>query len=308
MKRGMPSTRAARVFATRGRLAATLALVVVTAIGGTPAHAGGDPARGRVVFALAAGCSCHTAKDGPVAAGGGEVPTPFGTFYGSNITPDPDTGIGRWTDAEIDAAIRRGLRRDGSAESPAMPYTHYAGMADRDVDDLIAYLRTVPPVRRPNQPHQLALPLARWGYRVWRWLFFTRVSPPVTAPGAGVDRGHYLVDHLSICIDCHTARTRLGVTDLSMYLAGSAHGPNGDPVPNITPHRTGIGEWDEQDIVTLLTTRMLPNFDNVQGFMAEVVDGRGGGPGYKDAPEVDRRAIAAYLKTVPPIDNAVGDK
>jgi hypothetical protein len=93
-----------------------------------------------------------------------------------------------------------------------------------------------------------------------------------------------------------------------MYLAGAAHGPNGDPVPNITPDKTGIGNWDADDIVNLLTLGMMPDFDNVQGLMADVVDGHGGGPGFKDAPPDDLRAIALYLKSVPAIDNKVDAK
>src|SRR5690349_2879349 len=84
-----------------------------------------DAARGRQVFALAGGCSCHTLASGPVGAGGAEIATPFGKFYGSNITPDAETGIGAWSDAEVDAALRRGLRRGGEAESPVMPWYWY---------------------------------------------------------------------------------------------------------------------------------------------------------------------------------------
>jgi len=281
--------------------------LILLPLADNPALAG-DAARGKVVFALAAGCGCHTPKDGPVGAGGGEVPTPFGTFYGPNITPDRDTGIGAWSDAEIDAAIRQGFARGKGVESPAMPYYQYAGMSDADITDLIAYLRSLTPVERATQPHEGELPLARWAYRAWRLLFMPSVTPPAVAPPAGIERGRYLVDHVSICTDCHTPRNRFGAPDRAMYLAGSAHGPGGDPVPNITPHTTGIGSWDVADIVNLLTQGMLPDFDNVQGFMADVIDGRGGGPGFKDAPESDRRAIAEYLKTVPPIDNKVPDK
>ena len=260
------------------------------------------------MFALGAGCGCHTPKDGPVGAGGGEVPTPFGKFYGPNITPDAETGIGAWSDAEIDAAIREGYARGKGVESPAMPYYQYGAMSNADVADLIAYLRVLPAVRRANQSHAGELPLARWAYRAWRLLFVRRSIPPPAAPAAGVERGRYLVDHVSICGDCHTPRNRLGVPDPTMYLAGSTHGPAGDPVPNITPHKTGIGDWDVADIDNLLTQGMLPDFDNVQGLMADVIDGHGGGPGFKDVLETDRRAIAKYLKTVPPIDNKVDDK
>ncbi|MFI5364990.1 MAG: c-type cytochrome [Candidatus Binatia bacterium] len=290
------------------RLCAAFCATWLLLIGIPRADAAGAAARGKVVFALAAGCGCHTPKDGPVGAGGGEVPTPFGTFYGTNITPDPETGIGAWTDAEIGAAIREGIARGSGVESPAMPYSQYAGMADDDVADLIAYLRSLPPVRRANRPFQGELPLARWAYRAWRLLFFRPPPRLAHAPNAGVERGHYLVDHVAVCGDCHTPRTRLGVPDSAMYLAGSAHGLNGKPIPNITPHRTGIGGWGVDDIVNVLTLGMLPNLDNVQGFMADVVDGHGGGPGLKDAPESDRRAIADYLVTIPPIDNTVDAK
>jgi mono/diheme cytochrome c family protein len=281
---------------------------VVLLIAARPVGAAGDAARGRVVFALAGGCGCHTSRDGPVGAGGGQVPTPFGTFYGTNLTPDPDMGLGRWSDAEVEAAIRGGIARGKGVESPAMPYYQYAGMADQDVADLIAYLRSLPPVARPNRPHSGELPLGRWAYRTWRWLFVHPRTPPRMAPADGADRGRYLVNHVSICGDCHTPRNWFGVPDAARYLAGAAHGPGGEPVPNITSHATGIGEWSVDDVVSLLTTGMQPNFDNVQGLMADVIDGTGGGPGYKHAPERDIRAIAEYVTAVPPIDNAVEAK
>jgi mono/diheme cytochrome c family protein len=283
-------------------------LLVVLWMLASRAHAAGDPSRGKVVFTLAAGCNCHTAEHGPVGAGGGEVATPFGKFYGSNITADRETGIGAWTDEEIGAAIRDGYARGKGTESPAMPYYQYSGMADADAADLIAYLRTLPAVRRASRPHEGELPLARWAYWAWRLLFYRQPVRAAAAPTSGVARGHYLVDHVSLCADCHTPRTRLGALDVSLYLAGTAHGPGGDPVPNITAHQTGIADWDADDIVNVLRSGRLPNFDNVQGAMAEIVDGRGGGPGVKDAPPADLEAVAAYLKTVPPIDNAIGDK
>ena len=291
---------------TRGALAVWGAAVLLLAA--RPGGAAGDAARGRVVFALAGGCGCHTSRDGPVGAGGGQVPTPFGTFYGTNITPDPNMGIGGWSDADIEAAIRAGVVRGAGVESPAMPYYQYAGMADQDVSDLIAYLRTLPPVARPNRSHSGELPLARWAYRAWRWLFVPPLTPPRMAPADGPDRGRYLVAHVSICGDCHTPRNWFGAPDVARYLAGAAQGPGGDEVPNITPHASGIGEWSVDDVLSLLTTGMQPNFDNVQGVMADVIDGVGGGPGYKHAPERDIRAIAEYVRAVPPIDNAVEAK
>lgn len=270
------------------------------------ADAAGDAARGKLVFALAGGCGCHTSDQGPVGAGGREIPTPFGTFYGTNITPDPDTGIGAWSDAEIIAAIRDGTARDQGVEAPVMPYYLYAGMADGDVRDLVAYLRTLPPARRENRAADVSLPFPRLAFRAWRWLFAPAAEPPAQAPIEALARGRYLVDHVAICGDCHTPRTRFGAPEESRYLAGTADGPGGDAVPNITPDPdTGLGKWSERSFVQLLQTGMLPNMDNVQGLMAEVIDGVGGGPGYARAPESELRSIAKYLKTVPPVRHAV---
>lgn len=268
--------------------------------------AAGDPGRGRDVFAMAGGCGCHSLAGGPVGAGGRELPTPFGTFYGTNITPDPETGLGNWTDEEIIAAIRDGDLRDGGVEAPVMPYYLYAGMADQDVRDLVAYLRSLPAVRRENRQHEIAFPLPRVAFRLWRLLFAPSVERPAQVPADGVERGRYLADHVAICQDCHTPRNFVGALRNGMYLAGTNDGPNGKPVPNVTPDaETGIGDWDEYDIVQVLDSGMMPNFDNVQGLMAEVVDGVGGAPGYGDAPDRDLAAIASYLKTVKPIRNEV---
>jgi mono/diheme cytochrome c family protein len=267
---------------------------------------GGDAARGEVVFALAGGCGCHTPEKGPVGAGGVEIPTPFGTFYSSNITPDRDTGIGAWSDAEIERAIRGGELRDGSVETPVMPYFAYAGMADRDVRDLIAYLRTLPPASQKNRSFEGELPFARLAYRGWRILFAPAVDAPATAPASGVERGRYLTDAVSICGDCHTPRDRFGAYDRSLYLAGVSAAPQIPFAPNVTPDReTGIGKWDAGDIAYLLQTGFKPDFDNVQGAMADMIDGIAGGPGYAKAPESDLKAIAEYLKTVPPVHHVV---
>ena len=185
-----------------------------------------------------------------------------------------------------------------------MPYYRYAGMADRDVADLVAYLRTLPAIRRASPPADVLVP--RVAYRLWRWLFVSAAVAPPEAPVSEVERGRYLVEHVSVCGDCHTPRNRFGVPDERFHLAGTDRGPDGKPVPNITPDKkTGSGDFDDADLVQVLSTGMLPDFDNVQGLMAEMVDGYGGGPGYGKAPATDLRAIAAYLKTVPAIVHEV---
>ncbi len=303
------SPRGRRVGSSLRCLAACGAVLLLAACAGNerPFDAsGGDPERGREIFAIAGGCGCHTPDGGPVGAGGRELETPFGTFFATNITSDRSEGIGGWSDAEIERAIRGGLLPDGSVEAPVMPYYRYAGMADGDVRDLIAFLRTLPPSPRKDRPHEVGLPLPRLAFRAWRLLFAPRIRAPQVAPSSGAERGRYLVDHVAICGDCHTPRTRFGAPDRSLYLAGTADGPLGEIVPNITPDpETGIGGWDQADVESLLELGMLPDFDNVQGLMAEVIDGRGGGPGFGRAPAADRRAIAAYLRTVPPIVHRV---
>jgi mono/diheme cytochrome c family protein len=227
-------------------------------------------------------------------------------FYGTNITPDRETGIGDWSDEEIIAAIRDGDARGKGVEAPVMPYYLYAGMSDEDARDLVAHLRTLTPVRNPNRPHEVRLPFERLAYRAWRLLFDPGSVAPPRAPSEPVARGRYWTDHVAICGDCHTPRNRMGVPRSDLYLAGAAQGPDGRSVPNVTPHeKTGIGDWDADDITQVLASGMLPDMDNVQGLMAEVVDGIGGGPGYSKVPIVELRPIAAYLRTVPAIDNAV---
>jgi mono/diheme cytochrome c family protein len=258
-------------------------------------------ARGQYIFALAGGCGCHTAEGGPVNAGGRPLKTPYGTFYGTNITPDPTSGIGQWTDRQIIDSLRLGVRPDGSVLSPVMPYPAFNGMSDEDVTALVAYLRSLPPVARANQPHELAMPFASLAMRAWRWLFFSPGAAPAQAPTVGMERGRYIGEHVAHCQECHTPRTRTGTLDQSLYLAGNQSGIDGEVTPNITPDaKTGIGEWSEDEIVSLLQTGFRPNFDNVQGLMALVIEGVREG-GYKDMIKEDALAVAHYLKGVPPI-------
>jgi mono/diheme cytochrome c family protein len=174
-------------------------------------------------------------------------------------------------------------------------------MSDEDVTALVAYLRSLPPVARANQPHQLSVPFASLGMKIWRWLFFAPTVAAAKAPIAGIERGRYISDHVAHCQECHTPRTFTGTLDHSRYLAGNAEGIDGEVTPNITPEpKTGIGDWSEEEIISLLQTGFLPNFDNVQGLMQLVIEGVPAG-GYKDMTKEDALAIAQYLKSVAPI-------
>ena len=256
--------------------------------------------RGRYL-ATAANCvGCHTEKGGAEFAGGRALKTPFGTFYGPNITPDPNAGIGAWSEADFLRALKRGISPEGHPYYPAFPYTSFAGMTDDDALAIRAYLFSLPPSDKPDRPHELSFPYSiRLGLWPWRWLYFDP-EPPAVAGDASpeVRRGAYLVEALGHCGECHTPRGWLGAPDEDRRLAGTVDGPDGDKVPNITPDpQTGIGSWSAQDVVRALETGLLPDFDAVGGAMGEVVRSTS-----KLDPD-DRAAIAAYLETVPPVPN-----
>ncbi len=266
-------------------------------------------ARGRYVFAAAAGCGCHTepgkAEPGKTLnAGGRRYDGPFGTVYSTNITPDRETGIGSWTDDQIVAAIRLGRRPNGERLIPVHPYPVFNGMAEPDLRALVAYLRSVPPVRRPNTPKKIVVPLfERVLLPAWLVAFAPREVPPPAAPTAGVARGEYLVRAVAHCGECHTPRGLSYAPDASRFLAGTPKGPTGDPVPNITPDPdTGL-TWTEEEIAEYLGTGNKPDGDVAGGLMAEVI--QGSSVGYKDLTREDRLAIARYLKTIPAVRHKV---
>ena len=285
--------------------AVALALLVAAArAGAAEPPAADDPvARGRAVLEAAGGCTCHTdfAGEGLPLAGGRGLSTPFGVYYASNITPDPDTGIGRWSDADFVRAMREGLAPDGSAYFPVFPYTSFTGMTDEDLLALKAYLFSLPPVRRENRPHA-ALPPLRWrvAAAAWRRMHFTPArfaADPARSPQW--NRGAYLVTAVAHCGECHTPRTLSGALDHARWLAGAAEGPEGELAPNITPHdATGIGRWTRPDLVWYLQTGLKPDGDDTQGLMKEVIE-----HGYQHVPRADLEAIAVYLESVAPVEN-----
>lgn len=262
-------------------------------------------ARGRYVFGATGGCGCHTVPKQPVNAGGRRYDGPFGTVYSTNITPEPETGIGRWTDDQIIAAIRLGRRPSGERLIPVHPYPTFNGMAEEDLRALVAYLRTLTPVRRPNQPKSIAVPLFESVFLpAWLATFAPRETPPPRAPESGPARGEYLVRVLGHCGECHTPRTLTQATDSSRFLAGTPKGPEGAAMPNITPDReTGL-MWSVEEIAEYLGTGNRPDGDVAGGLMGEVIHGTAAG--YRDLTREDRLAIARYLKTVPPVRNKIG--
>ena len=259
-------------------------------------------AKGQYIFALAGGCACHTVPKETENAGGRAFPIPFGTVYSTNITQDKETGLGSWTDQQIHDALVKGIRSDGSRILPVMPYEAYSGMAQEDLKALLAYLRTLKPVKKATPQLKSWAPFNRsLGAPLWLKVFGRFSDPPAQAPKSGIERGRYLVEHVSLCSDCHTPRNFIGVPNRSLYLAGANKkiGPLGQEVPNITPDKeTGIGEWKREEIAQVLLTGTKPDLDNIQGLMAEVIE-----HGFKNMTKEDALAIADYLKSVPAIKN-----
>jgi mono/diheme cytochrome c family protein len=264
------------------------------------ARAQGDAKRG-AYLAKAAGCvGCHTAKqEGAVPyAGGRELKTPFGTFYGPNITPHPEAGIGRWSEADFLRALREGVRPDGAHYFPAFPYPSFTQITDADARDLWAFLRTLPPDASKNRPHELRAPYG-WRFLVgpWKWLYF-KPGPFVADPArpAQLNRGAYLVEALGHCGECHTPRNFLGATRLDRRLAGTASGPEGKHVPNLTPAK--LKKWDDRDLREFLVSGLTPDGDVPAEAMGEVVRNT-----TSQLSAEDLGATIAYLRSLPPLED-----
>lgn len=272
-----------------------LAVAAGTAWAGERAQAREDLiARGKYVFATAGGCACHTPPGAPgLNAGGEKFAGPFGVVYSRNISPDPETGIGRWTDRQVANAIRRGERPDGTRVFPVHPYESFVHIADDETVALVAYLRSVRPVSHTVPARALKGPVPP----------IPLPESPKVAPVGGVARGEYLAKGPGHCGDCHTPRRPDGSPDMSKFLAGGP-GPEGSLPSNITPHPiTGIGRWTVEEVARLLTTGERPKAAPVGSLMKLVIGGTS--VGYKDMTPADALAIAHYLKTVPAVNNRV---
>ena len=260
-----------------------------------------DVMRGRYVFRMGGCASCHTdhKKGSKLLAGGLQIKTQYGVFVVPNITPDKDTGIGRWTDADFIRAMTQGLSPDGRHYYPAFPYTSYTRMTLLDLRDMWAYLKTIKPVRKTVALHQLKFPYdLRPGVGIWKVFFFTpgRYRPD-TKKSRQWNRGAYIVNGAAHCGECHTPRNFAGARDDSRTMAGNAEGADGDVAPNITPHKKdGIGEWSKDDITLMLESGVVPSGDAVGGSMGHVVEN-----GTSKMTNKDRLAIAVYLLSLKPI-------
>jgi mono/diheme cytochrome c family protein len=229
-----------------------------------------DPiARGQYL-ARAADCqACHTARGGTPFAGGLAFNLPFGSIWSPNITPDKDTGIGGWTDAQFLGALHRGVDDQGQPLYPAMPYAAFAHMTDADALAIKAYLFSLTPVHRPNKDNTFTFPFnQRWLMAVWSRLFNPdQRFQPHTDRSPQWNRGAYLAEAMAHCGDCHTPRNLAQAQDNRRKYAGAVAA--GWKAYNITGHRlSGVGAWSDAELAQYLST----------GHAAGRADGRGGGP------------------------------
>ncbi len=252
--------------------------------------------RGRYLASMGNCMGCHTAVGGKPYAGGRELATPFGRFYGPNLTPDNETGLGKWTADDFWRALHNGKAPDGSLLYPAFPYPSYRNVSRADADALYAYLGSLPAVEQPNRAHDLAFPYnQRFLIAGWRALYF-RPEPLKNETGESEQwvRGRYLVEGLAHCAECHTPRNRLGAMKSSEGLAGALIPGQLWYAPPLTADKvTGLGQWSEQDIVDLLKTGVSRQ-THAAGPMAESVH-----LGFQHVADTDLQAMAVYLKALP---------
>ncbi len=267
-----------------------------------------DPVERGAYIARIGNCVvCHTAdpsEETGFLAGGAWIESPFGNFYGTNITPHPEYGIGAWTEEDLVRSLREGRGPDGAHLYPAFPYTSFTGMTDGDISDLYAFLQAVPPVARENEDHDIAwfasirLGLAPWkalNFREWRF-------EPDPDQDDEWNRGAYLTRAVAHCAECHTPRTRTGGLVEDLRYAGTEEGADGESVPNITPHESGIEDWSQRHLERYLQIGMTPDGDFAGGSMADII-----AHATSFLTDEDRQAMARYILSLEPVDNQVED-
>ena len=264
----------------------------------------GEIARGESIVRNVAVCGhCHAAApnrdpDAPLSGGIEFRNWRLGVARGSNLTSDPETGLGAWSEAEIVRALRNGVSRNGRLLAPVMPYEWFHEMSDDDAFAVARYLKSLPPVR--NEVRQSP----NFWFKLGAALLL-RPKPALSASAppraATAEYGAYLAQHAALCADCHTPRTGIrSASDRRRLFAGMAKPPKGFPAnpSNLTPdEETGIGKWSEADFFRAIRTGTRPDGTRLHPFM----------PWHENArmTDDDLRAIWLYLRTLPPIRNAV---
>jgi len=248
--------------------------------------------RGRELAAIGNCNNCHTVHGGKNFAGGLAVPTPFGAIFSSNITPDTETGIGRWSEEAFRRAMRSGVDREGRHLYPTFPYDHFTHVSDEDNRALYAFLMTREPVHAPPRDNELSFPFnQRLAVAGWKLLFLRAGSVRAdSAKSAEWNRGAYLVEGLAHCGACHTPRNALGAERVDAAFAGgdvdhwrafAINAQSSSPVP-----------WDAQALYAYLRNGWHPDHGTARGPMAEVVNN------LSAVPASDVRAIATYMADI----------
>jgi mono/diheme cytochrome c family protein len=266
---------------------------------GAPARAQGNDVLSRGEYLARAGdcVACHTAPGGVTFAGGRPMPTPFGNIFVPNITPDDETGIGRWTPDDFYRMLHTGRSPNGTLLYPAMPFANYTKVTRADSDAMYAYLMSVPPVKQPNRPHELRFPFNQRELLVgWRTLYFKEGEyQPDPKQDKEWNRGAYLVQGLGHCSMCHTAVSALGGSREAEAFSGGMIPNQNWYAPSLTSNReAGLGEWSLQEIADLLQAG-VSHRGAVYGPMAEVTFNS-----LQYLSDDDVRAMAVYLKSLPP--------
>ena len=250
--------------------------------------------RGQALVVLGDCMSCHIRAGGEPYAGGYGLNTPFGVIYSSNITSDPDTGIGAWSPDEFYRAMHEGIGRRGENLYPAFPYQWFTRVSRADTDAILAYLKTTPPVRYTPPPNKLPFPVNfRVMIKLWNVLFFRSAAPlPAANPADPVSRGAEIVNGLGHCSDCHSPKNFLGAEKGGCAFQGGTIDNWVAPDLTANPH-TGLGSWSAADIAEFLANGRNAHA-GAGGSMADVAT-------YSSSlmSDADRQAIAAYLKTLP---------
>jgi mono/diheme cytochrome c family protein len=274
-------------------------LIVLLGIAGSVAQAQDRRndlvARGEYLARAGDCIACHTAPEGRVFAGGRAMLTPFGTLYTSNITPDPQAGIGKWSGDDFYKTMHNGRFPDGGLIYPAMPFASYTKVTRADSDAIFAYLKSIPPVNRMNRPHDLRFPYDNRSLILgWRTLFFNEGQyAPDSSKSAEFNRGAYLVEGLGHCGMCHSPINALGGTSQSEAFKGGLIPMQNWYAPSLTSNREGgLGDWSIKDITDLLKTGISAR-GVVYGPMAEVVYNS-----LQYLTDDDLRAMAVYLKSI----------
>ncbi len=273
-------------------LLGTTAAGSVFAGSGTPDDAS-KIIRGRYQAVLGDCAGCHTKQGGAPFAGGAPLETPFGALVPPNITPDPETGIGTWSEADFFSAMKRGIGHGGKRLYPAMPYPAYTKMHDADISDLWSYIRTIEPVHNAVKANQLPFPFnIRLSMLGWNTINFTEGEfKPDSQKSAEWNRGAYLVQGPGHCVTCHSPKSVLGADETDGALTGASL--QGWYAPDISGNSyTGIGGWSDDEVVGYLKTG-ANNHSIASGPMAEVIENSTSA--MKDE---DLKAIATYLKSI----------